>query len=351
MSTELLMGNEAIARAAIHAGVTVATGYPGTPSTEILETIARINPGDVHVEWSVNEKVALELAAGASYAGARSLVTMKQVGMNVASDPLMSFAYVGARGGCVIVVADDPGPISSQTEQDTRQFAQFAHIPVLDPVSPEHAYELTLRAFELSEAHRLPVILRPTTRICHGCASMDIPSVEERRIHTPAGFTKSPEFVIFPKLSREAHEKMTGTLTRISLEESAREIAVEKVGGTGARSVAIVTSGDVDGYVREALHRVSVEVMDALELTLINVAMPHPFPDAAVAEALDGITTVLAAEELEPVLERELMRLSGEYDLGLLVHGKRDGWMPVAGEYSADRIAPALAALLTGAEE
>ena len=135
MAKRLLMGNEAIALGAIRAGVNVVSGYPGTPSTEVLETIAKAK-ADLYVEWSINEKVALEVAAGAAYSGARSLVTMKQVGLNVASDPLMSLAYIGVKGGMVVLVADDPGPISSQTEQDTRHFAQFAHLPVFDPSTP-----------------------------------------------------------------------------------------------------------------------------------------------------------------------------------------------------------------------
>ena len=136
MAVQLLMGNEAIALGAIHAGVRLVSGYPGTPSTEILETVARNNTeGRIHVEWSVNEKAALEVAAGAAYTGARTMVTMKQVGLNVASDPLMSLAYVGVKGGMVIVSADDPGPISSQTEQDTRHFGWFSKLPVFDPAS------------------------------------------------------------------------------------------------------------------------------------------------------------------------------------------------------------------------
>ena len=153
---KLLMGNEAIAAGALCAGVQLVSGYPGTPSTEILETVAKRNPGTAYVEWSVNEKAALEVAAGAAYAGARAMVTMKQVGLNVASDPLMSLNYVGVKGGMVIVVADDPGPISSQTEQDTRRFAQFAKVPVLDPASPEEAFEMVKDAFELSEKHGPP---------------------------------------------------------------------------------------------------------------------------------------------------------------------------------------------------
>ena len=133
MHKEFLMGNEAIALGALAAGVNLVAGYPGTPSTEVLETIAKRNPGNVYVEWSINEKAGMEVAAGAAYAGARALVTMKQVGLNVASDPLMSLEYIGVKGGMVVLVADDPGPISSQTEQDTRTFAMFSKVPVFDP--------------------------------------------------------------------------------------------------------------------------------------------------------------------------------------------------------------------------
>ena len=140
MGKQLLMGNEAIALGAIRAGVNMVAGYPGTPSTEILETVAKHNDGSIHVQWSVNEKAALEVAAGGAYAGARTLVTMKQVGLNVASDPLMCLAYIGVKGGMVIVSADDPGPISSQTEQDTRTFAGYSKLPVFDPSSPEEAW-------------------------------------------------------------------------------------------------------------------------------------------------------------------------------------------------------------------
>ena len=159
MTKKLLMGNEAFAHAALEAGVAVVAGYPGTPSSELIETVAkRVQAG----------------AAGAAYAGARALVTMKQVGLNVASDPLMSLNYVGVEGGCVIYVADDPGPISSQTEQDTRRFASFAKIPVFDPSSVEQGVEMLPRAFALSERYRTPVIVRPTTRVCHSSTFVDV---------------------------------------------------------------------------------------------------------------------------------------------------------------------------------
>ena len=174
MRKEYVMGNGAIALGALEAGIRLVSGYPGTPSSEIIETIGKYKQGSVHVEWSVNEKAAMEVAASASYSGARTLVTMKQVGLNVASDPLMSLAYVGVKGGMVVVSADDPGPISSQTEQDTRMFASFCRIPVFDPSSPEEAFTMIQDAFDYSEKYCTPVLFRPTTRVCHAYASIEI---------------------------------------------------------------------------------------------------------------------------------------------------------------------------------
>ena len=206
MHKEFLMGNEAIALGAIAAGINLAAGYPGTPSTEVLETVAKRNPGGIHVEWSVNEKAAMEVAAGAAYSGARVLVTMKQVGLNVASDPLMSLAYIGVKGGMVVMVADDPGPISSQTEQDTRTFAMFSKLPVFDPSSVEEAYHMIQDAFELSGRLGTPVFFRATTRVDHGYESIDVRDESEYIKNSPEGFIKdSSRWVIFPRLSVKNH--------------------------------------------------------------------------------------------------------------------------------------------------
>ena len=194
MHKEFLMGNAAIARGAIAAGLNLICGYPGTPSTEVLETTAKNNDGKIYVEWSVNEKAAMELGAGAAYCGARSMVTMKQVGLNVASDPLMSLEYIGVKGGMVIMVADDPGPISSQTEQDTRHFASFSKLPCFDPSTVQEAYDMIQEAFEFSEKYHTPVFFRPTTRVCHAYASIDVKDKEEYKElgHIPAPFLQRP---------------------------------------------------------------------------------------------------------------------------------------------------------------
>ena len=217
---QLLMGNEAFAHAALEAGVNVVAGYPGTPSSELVETVAKLHGAgaarDVHVEWSTNEKAALEMLAGASYCGARVLFTCKQVGLNVASDALMSLNYVGVGGGCVLFVADDPGPISSQTEQDTRRFGAFAKVPVLDPATPEQGFAMMQAAFDLSERYHTPVIVRPTTRICHASTFFDVAEETHGRSLPEGGFQKDPKWVIFPKRAYDGHGEINRRLGQIA---------------------------------------------------------------------------------------------------------------------------------------
>lgn len=322
----LLMGNEAIAMGAIKAGVGVVTGYPGTPSTEVLETVAKEDMGDIYVEWSVNEKSALEVGAGAAYAGARVLVTMKQVGLNVASDPLMSLAYVGVKGGMVIVVADDPGPISSQTEQDTRHFAIFAKLPVFDPSTVEEAYEMIQDAFEYSEKYRTPVLFRPTTRVCHSYATVE---VSDRRITVnPEGFVKDSKWVIFPKLSYQNHLKIEER--NEVLKKDFAKYQFNQLSGEGA--VGIVTAGVSYTYTKEILQQVKASYK------LLKIATPHPFPETLVLAFLEGVEEVLVIEELDPVLERELLLLCGKHHLKVNIRGKLTGDIVRAGENSVDNL-------------
>lgn len=334
MKTELLMGNEAIALGAIRAGVNVVCGYPGTPSTEVLETIARHRHDKLYVEWSVNEKVALEVAAGASYAGARTLVTMKQVGLNVASDPLMSLAYIGVKGGMVVLVADDPGPISSQTEQDTRHFARFAHLPVFDPATPEEAYTLMEEAYKLSEKYGTPVIFRPTTQVCHACASIETDSVKyENPVN---GFVKDPKWVIFPRLSYQNHIKITDNEEKISREFSSFDY--NKISGTGTKG--IVTGGISYTYVKEAVEALGASVK------VFKVTTPHPFPDQLALEFLKSVDEVLVVEELDPVVEENVLRLCGQKGLKMPIAGKLTKALPVAGKYSYELVKAAIQTFL-----
>lgn len=333
MSKQLLMGNEAIALGAIRAGVGVVTGYPGTPSTEVLETIAKHNDGHIYVEWSVNEKSAMEIAAGAAYAGQRALVTMKQVGLNVASDPLMSLAYVGVKGGLVVFVADDPGPISSQTEQDTRTFAAFSKLPIFDPVSPEEAYYMMEDAFVFSEKHQTPVLFRATTRICHACAAIE-PDKTVASV-TPEGFVKDSKWVIFPRLSYGAHLHIEER--NAQLRDTLSGYRYNTLSGSGRLGIA---SGGVSyAYVKEVLP-------ENVPVKLLKVATPHPFPEKLALEFLEGLTDVLVLEELDPVIEKELLLICGKHHLSVNIHGKLDGSAITAGENTTEIIAVQLAAFL-----
>ncbi len=333
MKRKLLMGNEAIAFGAIKAGVNVVTGYPGTPSTEVLETIAHNNPkdGNIYVEWSVNEKSAMEIAAGAAYSGARTLVTMKQVGLNVASDPLMSLAYIGVKGGMVVLVADDPGPFSSQTEQDTRHFARYSNLPVLDPATPEEAYEMIQYAFKLSEEVELPVFLRPTTRVCHACGTIDMAG--EREAHVPDGFVKDPKWVIFPSLAYRKHlhiEQLQHSLSDIFSKSE-----FNRVSGKGRLGVA--ASGVAYTYVLEAIEKLQCHIK------VFKVGTPYPFPKALAEDFLSGLEKVLVFEELDPVVEEELSMLCAQNHSNVNISGKKSGHMPFAGEYTFELVYEALA--------
>ena len=335
MATKLLMGNEAIALGAIRAGVQVVSGYPGTPSTEVLETVAKHNPGDIYVEWSVNEKSAMEVAAGAAYAGARSMVTMKQVGLNVASDPLMSLEYVGVKGGMVVMVADDPGPISSQTEQDTRHFAHFSKLPVFDPSSPEEAYEMIGDAFAYSEKYGTPVLFRPTTRVCHGCASIEVDDVREE--HPAEGFVKdTSRWVIFPKLSYQNHLKIEKRQQVLSEDFSSYRYNI--CSGEGKKG--IVSGGISYAYACEALQGIDQAYK------LFKVSTPYPFPERLALSFLEGLEEVMVVEELDPVLERELVYLCGKHHLPVRIRGKLTGDMPQAGENTVELVKKALAGFL-----
>ena len=331
---KLLMGNEAIALGAIRAGVGLVAGYPGTPSTETLETVAKYKPDGIYVEWSVNEKAAMEVAAGAAYAGVRTMVTMKQVGLNVASDPLMSLAYVGVKGGMVVLVADDPGPISSQTEQDTRHFAQFSKLPVFDPASPEEAYLMIADAFELSERLGTPVLFRPTTRVCHGCAAVEVE--EQRRGVNPEGFVKDPRWVIFPRLAFENHKKIEARNAALCDEFS--DYRYNTVTGSGRKGVA--AGGVSYSYTREAAKLLGIDPK------LLRVATPYPFPERLALEFLSGLDEVLVLEELDPVIERELIYLCGKHHLNVKIRGKLTGDAPNAGELSTELAKISLAAYL-----
>lgn len=331
---KMLMGNQAMALGALRAGVRFVSGYPGTPSTEVLETCAKERGQQVYVEWSVNEKAALEFGGGAAMAGGYSLVTMKQVGLNACADPAMTLSYVGIKGALVLLVADDPGPISSQTEQDTRRFAGYSKIPVLDPSSVQEAYEMMAEAFALSHELGMPVILRPTTRICHGCADVELK--EDLPVCPEISLEKGGRWVIFPKSSYQNH---------IRLEELNRRYAqilsdspFNELRGEGKRLV--VASGVSYAYALEALETLRAEAK------LLKIATPYPFPEGLALRALQGVEEALVLEELDPVVEDALQQLCGKAGLSVRIRGKRSGDLPFAGEYGVELAQEALGAFL-----
>ena len=358
MTKKLLMGNEAFAHAALEAGVRVAAGYPGTPSSELIETVAKLHASGaargVHVEWSTNEKSALELLAGASYAGARCLFTCKQVGLNVASDPLMSLNYVGVKGGLVLFVADDPGPISSQTEQDTRRFAAFAKIPVLDPSTPDEGFAMMKEAFELSERYRTPVIVRPTTRINHASTFFDVADATDARPVPPEGFERDPKWIIFPRRAYEAHGEINERLRAIAHDFHAEPalaafnpIAQTNASReTGAPRLGIVAGGVSAAYAREALRMLEERGVELPAYRFWQVGTPYPFPEETAARFVEGLDQVLVLEELDHVLEDELLRFAGRTHAALEVRGRLTGDARDRGENDVDDIAARIASFL-----
>ncbi len=334
LAKKLLMGNEAIARGAVEAGLNLATAYPGTPSSEIVGTLAEWSRDfGFYAEWSVNEKVALEVAAGAAYTGAYTLVAMKQVGLNVASDPLMSLAYIGVKGAMVVVVADDPGPHSSQTEQDTRVFAKFAKLPVFDPSSPEEALAMTKAAFALSHRYQTPVFLRPTTRVCHATAGIENDIIQENK---PVGFVKDPKWVIFPRLSYLNHQKLEEQLIKLSNDFSAGPWNPIKPGNR----FGIVAGGISYLYVMEAVERLK------LNPTILKIGTPHPAPVNKIADFLEMVDEVLVVEELDPVIEENIITIAGKSGFKGVIHGKNSGDLPRAGEYNIDLIIKTISNIL-----
>lgn len=342
MHQEFLMGNQAIALGALAAGVRLVAGYPGTPSTEVLETVAKNRQENTYVEWSVNEKSAMEVGAGAAYTGARTMVTMKQVGLNVAADPLMSLEYIGVKGGMVILVADDPGLISSQTEQDTRHFARFSKLPCFDPSTVQEAYDMVQEAFEYSEKYGTPVFFRSTTRVSHGYASIQVKDVEKYKNVEPEGFVKDTKrWVIFPKLSYQAHiniEARNEELTKV-FSQYKRNLLIPAEDRCKELKKGIATGGFNYTYVTEAMANLG-------QLRELKVSTPHPFPEQLAVEFLTGLEEVLCIEELDPVIERELIYIAGKYHLPVKILGKLSHHVKNSGENTRDSVLADIAAFM-----
>jgi TPP-dependent indolepyruvate ferredoxin oxidoreductase alpha subunit len=322
----LLNGDEAVARGALEAGVKVATSYPGTPATEILETLAEASREfGVYVEWSINEIVAMEVASGASMSGVRSIVSMKHVGLNVAADAAMTLAYTGVEGGLVIAVCDDPGMHSSQNEQDTRYFALHSNLPLLDAGNPQEALDMTREAFELSEKLKLPVIVRLTTRVAHSKARVKVGEV--RSSARKAEFDKKgSKWVMVPQNAMLQHRNLTEKLTRAkNLAENSRFNVLEDNG----KDVGIIGSGIGYYYARS--------ILDAKEFSWLKLGFAYPFPTDLVKEFASKVKRIIVVEELRPFVENSINCVQTD------IVGKNKLGLSEIGEFTPDLVREAFA--------
>jgi len=340
MAMQLLLGNDAIAHALAQNGCRVVTAYPGTPSTEILAGVVKLakraNLG-IYTEWSASEKVAFEVALAASWSGLRAAVAMKQVGLNVAADALFSAAYTGVVGGFVVIACDDPGPHSSQTEQDSRLLALAAKVPVLDPATPADAMAMVASAFALSETHRVPVILRPTTRVCHAVQSVcGVPLEAPAALPARTRFRKDPQrWAATPVHRLRLHHELNAKLAAIEaeFERSLHNRIVEPTDAKATSTLGIVASGTALAAARDAIAGWNVPV------PILAIGTPYPLPRRLVAEFIARFERVLVIEEPDACIELQIADRTR-------VAGRLDGTVPAAGELTPEIVADVIAAAL-----
>jgi indolepyruvate ferredoxin oxidoreductase alpha subunit len=314
MERRYLLGNEAIAHACVESGVDFVSGYPGTPSSEVIDTL-RMHTGSYYLEWSINEKVALENALAAAWCGLRAFCTMKHVGLNVAADPLMTSSYTGVTGGLVILSADDPYAHSSQNEQDSRCYAHFARVPCLDPASVQEAHDMVDLAFSLSGEFGLPVIFRPTTRICH--SKGDVELKEEVKSTRKGEFRKDPrQYVVIPAHTRVLHKKLNEMQPAIG--KRLVEMGLNWYEIRGKR--AIIASGIGASYVQELLPP---------DISFMKIGA-YPIDEEWLAGFVAAHEKVLVIEELSPIVEEVVRQAAG----AVQVFGKKNGYVPYEGEFS-----------------
>lgn len=334
----LLMGNEAIARGAIEGGVQFVSGYPGTPSSEVIMSLSRISSKlGIFVEWFVNEKVAFEAAFAASSAGLRSIVTMKAPGINVASDALLSAAYAGVNGGMIILVADDPGPHTTQTEQDSRFYALLSNLPMLEPSTPQEAKDMVVWGLDFSEEIGLPIILRTTTRVNH--TSSNVILGEIKSLNRKPKFSKDPPRYVRASM-RWNLDRHIWLNKRMNLASSiALKCPFNILDLKG--DFGIITCGVSYNYVLEALDRWGVNSCSILKLGITN-----PIPIELLSDFLSHCKRILFVEELEPFLEDRIRAISTMFNFNNVFHGKFDGILPREGEFNVEIVEEALAKIL-----
>ncbi|MBS3801297.1 MAG: indolepyruvate ferredoxin oxidoreductase subunit alpha [Candidatus Thermoplasmatota archaeon] len=340
--TILLLGNEAITRGAIEAGVDVATTYPGTPSSEIADTFSHIakylkkknKKPSFYFQYSTNEKVALEVAGAASFSKLRSLTCMKHVGLNVASDAFMTYLYVGCKGGHVIISADDPSCHSSQNEQDNRYFALFASCPMFEPTTPEEAKEMTRIGFDVSEELKSPILLRTTTRLNHarGPVTLKKPKPSKGK----GFFEKDPDLVTVPATARKKHPELLEKMKKAAaLSDKSPFNEFIQIGKKS--KMGILTSGVAYNYVKEAAEELKVDV------TILKLGMTHPIPPKMTKKLLSDCDTVVVVEELEPILENQIHTMADEQGIDVKILGKSTDHFSRLYEYNPDIVTNVLA--------
>lgn len=330
MSTrEFMLGNVAIAHGIVEGGGQVIAGYPGTPSSEIIDTLAAMKERNYHVEWSVNEKVAFEVAAGAAIAGAKSVVTMKHVGLNVASDPLMTLSYTGVKGAMLIISADDPSCHSSQNEQDSRKYADFALMPCFDPCNLQEAKDMIADAFKVSNKFQTALIFRPTTRISHGKSDVELKKIQRQQSDfSEVKFEKLPErWIMMPKNARVRHPYILKTYEEIRTEfETSPWNNLDLVPDS---KIGIVSSGVASLYAKEAVKQLGIN-------TSFLKICAYPVPHDKMLCLLKAVDKVLVIEELEPILENELRILAQKNMINVEILGKDQSLVPRHGELNVD---------------
>ena len=330
----LLMGNEAIVRGALESGVGFASTYPGTPSSEVGDTFSMIarNAG-IYFEYSTNEKVALEAAIGAAFSGVRSMVSMKQFGVNVAADSLMPLAYVGPNAGMVILAADDPGCWSSaQSEQDTRYYARLGHIPMFEPSSPQECKDFVKMAYKLSEKFEMPVFVRTTTRVSHGRGVVKLDELVKGKTK---GFFKKDikKYNNLPPHTMRLHEEVLEKIERIR--EISEKTKINFIENKGRKSDwGIIVSGVSYNYVMDALEDFN------LKIPVLKLGLTYPLPKKKIQDFIKRYKSVLVVEELEPILEEEVNKLAKNVNPKLRVYG--ENILPKSGEYKEEIIINAI---------
>lgn len=334
-----LLGNEAVARGAIEAGVRTAATYPGTPSSEVGNVLSELaKDAGIYFQFSVNEKVAMEVAYSSAISGLRSFVFMKHVGVNVAADPLMSISYTGIRGGMVVMSADDPSMFSSQNEQDNRNYAEFAHIPLIEPSNSQEVKDYLKYAFEISEMEKVPVLFRTTTRVSHQRGMVELGDIPEKG--ADGFFPNEPgRFVALPMNSMGFKEQLVKKMERLKKVSSSSPL--NRIETYGSGKFGIITSGEAYNVLMDTV------VKYKLDVTIMKLGFTNPLPESMITKFLEDHENVIIVEELDPFMEMRVRMMAQMNSLKTRIYGKVDGFFSFSHEYNPDTVAESLSKIMS----